>query len=86
MQMVPESAWRTRKYMHTLDRLGQVVHEERLAVGMSVSQLAGLAGVSTAFVEQLEAAAAPPNLAAVRRILQVLGIKPLMLPGELARR
>ena len=78
-----DTHWRVRKYMHTLARLGLVMREERTALEMSVEQLAEAARVPISLVEQVEQGAAPPDLGAIRRILDALGIKPLALPAEL---
>lgn len=78
--------WRVRKYMHTLDRLGLVVRQERTALNLSTWQLARAADVTHKFIRRLESGHANPDLAGVRRVLDSLGVKPLMLPGELARK
>jgi hypothetical protein len=75
--------WRVRKYMHTLDRLALVVSTERKSLGYSLSEVAAAAGVPLSSVVALEIDPGNSHLVDVRRILQVLGIKPLALPGEL---
>jgi transcriptional regulator with XRE-family HTH domain len=73
-------SWRVRKYIHTLDRLGLVVREERAALGLSVTELATAAGVSVELVERLEAGLAPEDYRGTRHVLEILGVQPLALP------
>ena len=75
--------WRVRKYMHTLDRLALVVREEREALGLSVRTLADDAQVTPRFIERIESGHADADLDGVWRVLDALGIKPLVLPPEL---
>jgi len=76
------NSWRVRKYLHTMERLGLVVREEREALALNMEQLARAANVSVEFIAKVESGHAD-SLSGTRRILDALGIKPLVLPGEL---
>jgi len=72
-----------RKFIHTLDRLGLVVREEREATQMTVAELAQRAGVTESLVQDIESGHGH-DLRGVGQILDALGVKPLALPGDLA--
>ena len=72
-----------KRYMHTLARLGEVIREERLAQDLSLEALGLTASVSPDFLQETEDGQAPSDFSAINRILNVLGIFPLALPGEL---
>jgi transcriptional regulator with XRE-family HTH domain len=72
-----------RKYLHTLGRLGAVVRERRTALGLGVDELAARANVSPAGIDHMECGRADPDLPGTRRVLDVLGIQPVVLPAEL---
>jgi ribosome-binding protein aMBF1 (putative translation factor) len=76
--------WRVRRYMHTPERLAWVVASEREALGLSVGQLAQQAAVAPAAITALEAARPVSGPAEVVKVLTALGVKPLVLPVELA--
>ncbi|MCL2466562.1 MAG: helix-turn-helix transcriptional regulator [Micrococcales bacterium] len=82
--MLEHKTWRVRKYMHTLDRLALVVREEREATTMTVAELARSAGVDESLVRDVESGHGH-DLRGVGQILDALGVKPLALPGDLAR-
>ena len=75
--------WRVRKYLHSLDRLGLVVSEERQALGYSIPELAQIAGVRPQTISDIEGIVPQVGLGDVSKVLTALGVKPLALPGEL---
>ncbi|MDR0488159.1 MAG: helix-turn-helix domain-containing protein [Propionibacteriaceae bacterium] len=81
--MTSPPAYRVRKYIHTLQRFGVVVREERLGLNLTQQQLAKKAGVSLSYLKQVENGRAKPNVAAAHVVLASLGIKPLVLPAAL---
>jgi transcriptional regulator with XRE-family HTH domain len=71
--------------MHTLDRLGLVVREERATLRLTVDSLAQKSGVSPQFVKQIESNKAPCDISGVLRVLDALGVKALVLPPGLIK-
>jgi len=77
--------WRVRRFMHTPDRLAWVVTSEREALGLSIGDLAAAAGITPGQVQSIESGRPAAGVPEVQAVLDVLGVKPLALPGELAR-
>ena len=69
-----------RKFLHTPQRLGVVVREERQELGITQNDLAQRAGVGRRFVVELEAGHERAELGKVLAVLSALNIRPLALP------
>jgi len=81
----PTPTWRVRRYMHTDARLAWVVRTEREFLGMTVDDLAQAASMTPEAVQAIEVGNPTVGVATINRILDVLGVKPLVLPMSLAR-
>ncbi|HMT87956.1 MAG TPA: hypothetical protein PKE40_16580 [Arachnia sp.] len=69
-----------RPFIESVERLSEVVVTARLEQGLSRGQLAEGAGVTTAFVADLEDGVARAEHADTLRVLRVLGMDPRALP------
>ena len=81
----PILTWRVRRFIHTDARLAWVVRTEREFLGLTVEDLARAAYTAPEAVQAIEDANPTVGVATVNRILDVLGVKPLVLPMSLAR-
>jgi transcriptional regulator with XRE-family HTH domain len=69
--------------MHTAERLGLVIREERAGLGWSVAELADKAGVPTETLAALETGSGRATVGQAWDVLDALGVYPLALPGTL---
>ena len=79
------TTWRVRRFIHTEARLAWVVRTEREFLGLTVEELAQTASTVPEAVQAIEAGNPTVGVATVGRILDGLGVKPLVLPMSLAR-
>jgi len=63
---VGEERWR--------EALGAAVHEQRLAAGLSLRELAAATGVSNAYLSQIERGRHEPSLSVLRAVAEALGV------------
>lgn len=72
--------------MNTVERVSLVVENRRSALGLSADMLANVAGVPVAVITGIESGTPACSIREVRRGLDVIGIEPLALPGDLGKR
>lgn len=70
----------TRPFIHTAQRLGEVVAAARHELGLTQAQLAAKAGVGRRFIVDVEAGHDRAELGKVLAVLDALGLQPRAVP------
>lgn len=68
------------KYIHTIERLAEVIQEQRHQLGLTQAEVAQRAGVGRRFVVDLERGHPRAEFAKVLAVLDAVGVEPLAVP------